>query len=66
MSFETVILISAITEFIVLSAIFLTLTNAFSHGALARMVLGPKQQEEESSGPPEQSHNNEQTYLRAA
>jgi hypothetical protein len=44
MSFETVIMISAVTEFIVLSAIFLTLTNAFSHGALARMVFGPKQQ----------------------
>ena len=66
MSFETVIVISAITESIVLSAIFLTLTNAFSHGALARMVFGPKQQEEVKSGPPERSHNNKQTYLRAA
>jgi hypothetical protein len=66
MSFETVIMISAVTEFIVLSAIFLTLTNAFSHGALARMVFGPKQQEEVKIRPSEQSHNNEQTYLRAA
>jgi hypothetical protein len=43
MSFETVITISAITEFIVLSAISLTLINAFSHGALARYVFGNKQ-----------------------
>jgi hypothetical protein len=38
MSFETVVMISAVTEFIVISAISLTLINAFSHGALAGIV----------------------------
>ncbi len=42
MSFETVVTISAITEFIVISAISLTLINAFSHGALANLVFGQK------------------------
>ena len=62
----TVVMISAITEFIVLSAIFLTLGNAFSHGALARMLFGSKQKEEVKSAPAERTYHDEQTYLRAA
>jgi len=62
----TVVTISAISEFIVLSAIFLTLGNAFSHGALARMVFGSKQKEEVKHAPPERAHHDEQNYLRAA
>jgi len=44
MSFETVAMISAVTAFIAISGICLTLINAFSHGALARYVFGNKQQ----------------------
>ena len=42
MSFETVIWISAITEIVALSAISLTIINAFSHGAVAGLVSGKK------------------------
>ena len=38
----SVIVVSAVTEVIVLSAITLTLINAFSHGALKRLVTGKK------------------------
>ncbi len=66
MSFETVVTISAITEFIVISAISLTLINAFSHGALANLVFGQKKQAEPRVAPAERSHNDDQTYSRAA
>ncbi|MEE8438118.1 MAG: hypothetical protein V3S07_00910 [Micropepsaceae bacterium] len=66
MSFETVITISAITEVIAISAICLTLANAFSDGALARLVFGQKKQAERSVASVERSHNDDQPYLRAA
>ncbi len=66
MSFETVITISAITEVIAISAICLTLANAFSHGALARFVFKPKARPEVKTASVEHNRQDDQTYLRAA
>ena len=66
MSFETVVTISAITEFIVISAICLTLINAFSHGALARFVFGQKQRPVAKVHVAKAGQEQELPYLRAA
>lgn len=66
MSMELLVTISAITEFIVLSAICLTLINAFSHGALAKLVFGSKAKPEAKSTDSDQGSSDEPSYLRAA
>ena len=66
MSIETLVTISAITEFVVLSAITLTLVNAFSHGALARRVFGSKQQPAAKPHAFEPVREEVVEYLRAA
>ncbi len=66
MSFEAVVLISAITEIIVISAISLTLINAFSHGALARFVFRQKQQPVVIGPAAEAVQDEELPYRRAA
>ena len=66
MSVATVVTISAITEVIVLSAITLTLINAFSHGALFGR-RGEKQQASAAKTHAAEAGHQEQTeYLRAA
>ena len=66
MSMETVVTISVITEFIALFAIFLTFINAFSHGALAKLVFGQKALPAVKSAEAAQDHLDEHTYRRAA
>ena len=66
MSFEAVVTISAITEVIVISAISLTLINAFSHGALARFVFGQKQRPVAKVPAAEAVQDEELQYRRAA
>jgi len=66
MSFETVVTISAITEIIVISAICLTLINAFSHGALAGLVFRQKQQPAVTDSAGGADHNEGSSYRRAA
>ena len=66
MSVETIVTISAITEFVVLSAITLTLANAFSHGALARRVFGNKQLPAAKSHTGEAGKEEHVQYRRAA
>ena len=66
MSIETIVTISAITEFVVLSAITLTLLNAFSHGAVARRVFGNKQQPSAKPHRAELGQEEQVEYLRAA
>ncbi len=66
MSFEAVVTISAITEIIVLSAICLTLINAFSHGALAKFVFGKKQKSVAKAPAARAGQDEESLYRRAA
>ena len=66
MSIETVVTISAITEFVVLSAITLTLANAFSHGALFGRIFGTKQQPAAKVHRVEALQEEQVAYLRAA
>ena len=66
MSFETVVTISAIIEFIVLSAITLTLVNAFSHGALAQRVFRIKHPPAAIAHGGETGEVEQVEYLRAA
>lgn len=66
MSIETIVTISAITEFVVLSAITLTLVNAFSHGALFGRLFGAKQQPTAKPHAVEAVHEEQVAYLRAA
>ena len=63
MSFEAVVLISAITE---ISAISLTLINAFFHGALAWFVFRQKQQPVVIGPAAEVVQDEELPYRRAA
>ena len=66
MSIETIVTISAITEFVVLSAITLTLINAFSHGALFGRLFGAKQPLAAKPRGAEASQDEQVAYLRAA
>ena len=65
MSFEIVVMISAITEVVVISAICLTLINAFSHGAVARSIFGSQEQATVKESATRHEHNR-QEYQRAA
>ena len=66
MSMETVFMISAITAFIALSAICLTLINALSHGALSKLVFRQKARPAVKSAEAAQGKLDEHTYRRAA
>ena len=63
---EIVFTISAITAFFAIFAIFLTFINAFSHGALAKIVFGQKARPAVKSAEAAQDHLDEHTYRRAA
>ncbi len=66
MSMETVFTISAITAFIAISAICLTLINALSHGALSKLVFRQKARPAVKSAEAAQGKLDEHTYRRAA